>query len=517
MYAGLRNFILGVSLVALSSFALLAQEESGWRISPESINIMVGSERPLQLLDDSAQELHGATWSVDSPDLAEIQQDGDQIVVRAKAAGTVRVSAALGNEIRFREIKIWVDIPEGLSNWAMHPIGREIGDLPAVPTADAPDLYSLEQTRDGRTYLRATTNGGMQVWTWLMPERSRDVELICGDWLGGAVITAKQAATFTLYVVGKNGKLRWQHATSGLRKGLAISTDHLVYLLSQSPDGTSANLTGLDEAAGQTRFEIPLPSSRVEQVRIRKRGSRFTCAGDTVSTLLPIYVSQVMVNMDGYAYVAFTQETRTIGTARCTAGSPVDERRIYLERRDRLVLWQIHPDGVYRSNLVDEMTGKQALSQPFESLAPTTTITTDNENGTLLSVQWLRQAALETRGEPAADFIYRVNAEGNVLYKFQLPRYAGRLHDAIVIGEHDVAFATRGSILIAFNVRTGEDLWHWESNTEDIEVFAALANGHCLVQTPAALMEVADSETAKEVLKGKAMLNWQGQLFVKHN
>jgi len=104
-----------------------------------------------------------------------------------------------------------------------------------------------------------------------------------------------------------------------------------------------------------------------------------------------------------------------------------------------------------------------------------------------------------------------------VLYKFQLPRYAGRLHDAIVIGEHDVAFATRGSILIAFNVRTGEDLWHWESNTEDIEVFAALANGHCLVQTPAALMEVADSETAKEVLKGKAMLNWQGQLFVKHN
>jgi len=97
-----------------------------------------------------------------------------------------------------------------------------------------------------------------------------------------------------------------------------------------------------------------------------------------------------------------------------------------------------------------------------------------------------------------------------------LPRYSGRRHDETVIGENDVAFTTRGTLLIAFNVRTGEDLWHWESNTPDIEVYAALANGHVLVQTPTALIEVESATEAKEIAKGKARMDWQGRLFIQH-
>ncbi|MFZ1133434.1 MAG: hypothetical protein WAN69_00720, partial [Candidatus Korobacteraceae bacterium] len=91
------------------------------------------------------------------------------------------------------------------------------------------------------------------------------------------------------------------------------------------------------------------------------------------------------------------------------------------------------------------------------------------------------------------------------------------LHDDMVIGNDDIAFATRAGVLIAFNVRSGKDLWRWDSNLPEITVFAALANGHCLVQTDTALVEVESSTKSKEILKGKAMMGWNGQMYLKHN
>jgi hypothetical protein len=87
----------------------------------------------------------------------------------------------------------------------------------------------------------------------------------------------------------------------------------------------------------------------------------------------------------------------------------------------------------------------------------------------------------------------------------------------MVIGENNVAFATRGNLLVAFNLISGKQLWRWESSESDVSVFAALANGACLVQTPTGLVEVASSTRAKQVLKGKAMMGWQGQMYLKHN
>jgi len=143
----------------------------------------MGQDRRLQLLDDSAQELHGAIWSVDNPDLAEIEEVDGRAVLHAKGVGTVRVGAAQGAEMRVREIKIWSALrpmPIGTSFWGLHPIGREIGDIPAVP-GDGPTIFSLEQTSDGRTYLRADEEDGIQAWTWLLPANTHDVELVCGD------------------------------------------------------------------------------------------------------------------------------------------------------------------------------------------------------------------------------------------------------------------------------------------------------------------------------------------------
>jgi outer membrane protein assembly factor BamB len=521
-----------LSCIAVSSILLSAQdsaqsappipaknEDSGWRISPNRINIQMGNDRPLQLLDDQAQELHGAQWAVDNPDLADIQEEDGLMVLHAKAVGTVRVSATLNGEMRFRDIKIWSalrPLPLGTTNWGLDPIGREAGDMPAVPTEDGPSVLSLEQTTSGDTYLRGDRNDGIQMWTWLMPEKTHDVELICGDWLGGALISATKATSFTLYAVGKDGKLRWQHTSTGLRKGLAISTDHILYLISQSAEGTTTSLTALDEAAGKKLFELPVPASEDRFINVKQDGATFTCTSAPVSNPARTIVSRVFVNMDGFAYLSFTQNTRKLSAAKCKPGSTISPADITLARDENLMLWQIHQDGSFHPILVENYKGEQPLTAPISSLSPTNAIVTDNMNGMLIPVQASHQSGWDGAISAADEFIYRVDQEGELVYKYPLPKYTGTLRDEMVIGTDDTVFATRGGLLIAFSARTGKDVWRWDSNLPEISVFAALANGHCLVQTDTALVEVESSTKSKEVAKGQVMMGWQGQMYRKH-
>jgi hypothetical protein len=115
---------------------------------------------------------------------------------------------------------------------------------------------------------------------------------------------------------------------------------------------------------------------------------------------------------------------------------------------------------------------------------------------------------------------YRLDESGAVVYKLPLPGYRGQRHDEMVLGEESRGFATRGGVLVAFSVPRGTEprgteIWRWDSGTQEIEVFAALANGGCTVQMPAALVEVDGSGQAKELAKGKAMMEWHGNTYVK--
>lgn len=155
---------------------------------------------------------------------------------------------------------------------------------------------------------------------------------------------------------------------------------------------------------------------------------------------------------------------------------------------------------------MEQSRNHSALSEPAVYSAPTGGLIPDGLGGELLSVRWAQNPiGGGIQGSPD-ELVYRIDENGDVVFKFPLPRYEGRLHDEMVLGEDDIGFTTRGSQLIAFNVRIGKELWHWDSGSSDIEVFAALANGHCLVQSPTELLEVENASRPKSVLKGKAMM-----------
>jgi hypothetical protein len=225
---------------------------------------------------------------------------------------------------------------------------------------------------------------------------------------------------------------------------------------------------------------------------------------------IPAAVSRVYVNMDGFAYIAFSKIERTIGTENCVPGAVVSTTQLRLTRREDIYLWQIHQDGTHREIVVESIHREQPFSDQLDTFSPTTSILTDNMNGTLVPVQ-----VTHSNGSPPDDFEYRVDAEGNVVYKFPFPKYSGPLRDDMVIGSNDAGFATRGGTLIAFNVRTGKELWRWDSHTAEITVFAALADGGCAVQTPTDLVEVVDGLEAREIMTGKAMMSWSGQVYRK--
>ena len=518
----LRNLVIGSALllffIVIFTHRVAGQEDSGWRISPQNINVQAGTDRVLQVLDDSAHELDGADWAVDNSTLADIREEGSRAVLHPKAAGTVRVSATLHGERRYREIKIWPadqPLPPGTTAWGNHPIGREIGDIAAVPGFGDANMFSLEQTPGGSTYLRAVDENGIQVWSWLLPEKTRNVDLVCGDWLGGALISANRGDSYTLYTVGNDGALRWKRTLSGVRKAHAYNLQHLVHVLSQSPDGNLATLTALDEVTGEQKFELPIPESHQRFTNLRQAAGKFSCGSSSVASL-PISTSTLFVNVDGFAYLAFAQNEWTLAVPACTPGSPVEPEKVSFSRDEKAVLWQIHPDGTLRSTVVEQTKGIHPLSEPAMVASPTGALIPDGLGGVLLSLRKSQAGLVFGMPRPADEFVYRLDPEGTVLYRFLLPRYKGRRHDGMVLGENNRGFATRGGTLVQFDVETGRETWRWDSPSE-IEVFAALADGSCLVQTPTAVVDVFGPGAARQAFEGKAVMDWRGNIYRKHN
>ena len=75
--------------------------------------------------------------------------------------------------------------------------------------------------------------------------------------------------------------------------------------------------------------------------------------------------------MDGFAYVAFTQNERALASESCTPGSEIEPGNVQFSRDDRVILWQIHGDGKYRTTTVEESKGRHSLSEPGTAAAPT--------------------------------------------------------------------------------------------------------------------------------------------------
>jgi hypothetical protein len=508
---------LGFLLVLTVVLPAAAQESLGLHISPMLINVEVGEEQPLQVLDAKGKELTSSGWSVDSSELAEIRHESGQIVLFPKSAGVVHVSTSIEGTTLTAEIKIWSLEPRmriAGPHWVVPSTGNELAALQAAPTADGPDLFTLDQNDKG-TYVRAFTNRGLQMWMSSLPEAGGKAELVCGDNMGGAVLTVTRPHAYSLYVVGKDGELKWHHTFEGVRKGYALNAGNLIHLLNQSVDGTSVELSAWDGSSGVEKFKLKIPSSYEYDVNLRKSGDNFICnPGPSTSRALRIETSGLFVNTDGDAYATFTVKHWTSGVDKCSAGSVAEPQKIYLSRDDQLVLWRVQSDGSHRDTVVE--TSKQSrlpLATSITDESPTGDIIPDGFGGVLFSIRRVSKAAQKTEGL-VDEFVYRVTEDGELAYKFPLPKYAGKLHDEMVLGEQELGFATRGGMLIAFNVRDGNEVWRWNSGIPEVKINMATAGGGCAVDTPEGLALIEEG-VKKQVIAPPGSEMYTPGLFIQ--
>jgi hypothetical protein len=486
--------LLAGLMVAVFPAGSAAQTENGCHISPTVMNIAVGEPRPLQILDAVGNESHSEDWSVDNSELATIAIEDGRPVLHAIAPGIVTVAASIAGSTLTQKITILRDLSKFRGvHWSVPPLGREIDTVQAAPTlGGSPDFFSLDQAARG-TYVRAFTSLGVQLWLWKLPEEGHSTEFICGDNNGGAILAADQTNSYTVFDVAQDGKLLWSRKLEGVRKGHALNPTDLLHLVNQAEDGTWATIIGIDGTTGNEKFNLKIPGSNESESNVTRAGDKIICSpGRSASHALRVSTSGLFVNTDGLAYVAFARNDWAAGTAKCAANAVVDPKNVYFSQDDQLVLWQIHADGSLRSTVIDAHKQRTSFTAPITVTAPTGDIIPDGFGGVLLSVRWTHSDRAQKATSSPDELVYRITEDGDVAFKFVLPKYSGALHDEMVLGEKDLGFATRGGMLVAFNVKDGSEVWRWDSGISEIKISMATAGGGCVVDTPDGLVLVED-------------------------
>jgi len=136
-------------------------------VSPAEVGMLVNGQQSFTLFDISGRNVTSrATWSLSNSDVA-VLVGGPAPTIVAREDGTVTLRAEVAGETSEAQIRVYRDkLPMGAVLWREPKIpgytAKQI--VQAVPTANGPDLYSVEKNADGSTLIRAVHSDGRQMW-----------------------------------------------------------------------------------------------------------------------------------------------------------------------------------------------------------------------------------------------------------------------------------------------------------------------------------------------------------------
>jgi hypothetical protein len=151
-------------------------------VSPAVVTMLVGDFHEF-----SAFEIEGKTvtasadWTLDNSDVITLSNNGGPRVT-SKTPGRATLRARIG--LRTAEAVITVrdgdKLPDGAILWSVPQIpgfaGKQL--VQAVPTANGPDLYSIDQNEQGEQIVRAIFSDGRQLWMRKMPRTGNIVNAV---------------------------------------------------------------------------------------------------------------------------------------------------------------------------------------------------------------------------------------------------------------------------------------------------------------------------------------------------
>jgi hypothetical protein len=137
-------------------------------VSPAKVNMILGETQAFCAFDIEGKTLTGqAKWSVSDSYVAKLS-GGVTPTITAMNHGTTIVRADAGG--RSAEASITVVSGDKLAIGSIRWSAPEIPGFktkkinPAVPSANGPDIYSIEGNAQGESLVRAFTSDGLQLW-----------------------------------------------------------------------------------------------------------------------------------------------------------------------------------------------------------------------------------------------------------------------------------------------------------------------------------------------------------------
>jgi hypothetical protein len=243
-----------------------------YQVTPQSLSMIVGSSRTVSVVDSNGNPVQGLYWFATDPTIVSLST-ADPPIITALAPGTVTVYAG-EVPIAITVYASGTAIPPGTPVWTNPPLpGFTLNQVvQAVPTANGPDLYSLEVDGNGNGQVRAFRSDGTSLWQQLLPGSLSglgNLVVLMGDNTGGVVLFS--APTGQIADLSSQGQLGWQYSAAGYfdqtrggQKNFAIGPNGTIYVVEDNYDGQNGSAFDTIDA-GSLVSQIPLSISSSQE------------------------------------------------------------------------------------------------------------------------------------------------------------------------------------------------------------------------------------------------------------
>ena len=189
--------------------ALPAQKPYFVAISPQKVTLLIGDSTSFRLVDQNGHRQSHVAWHVSDPDAFQVY-DGDEFTITAKEAGDYRVDARTADGSAEATVKVMEGyaMPVGTVKWSAGatPGCKSIKIIPAVPTANGPDIFEQSQCDDGQ-YIAAYIAGGVQMWRRKMTSTGAfPAAAYANDPVSAARLNTRSASVCVSVVLGTDGQ-----------------------------------------------------------------------------------------------------------------------------------------------------------------------------------------------------------------------------------------------------------------------------------------------------------------------
>lgn len=157
-----------MSVVVLLPYAaaLRAQSSSYIMVSPAKVTLLIGESKTFRLVDQNGHMQHSVYWDISDSGAFQVDE-GDELTVTAKQAGDFRISGRSADGSAEASVKVMQGdtMPVGTVKWSSGDIPgcKTTKIVPAVPSANGPDVFEQSECDDGY-YSAAYTADGILMW-----------------------------------------------------------------------------------------------------------------------------------------------------------------------------------------------------------------------------------------------------------------------------------------------------------------------------------------------------------------